>query len=260
MAFSPDGQRLATGGWGQKALRLWQVPSLREELSLASGRAEWVDVMAFSADGKFLAGGTRHTAMIWDIATGQVYRELLWYTGRCTGLTFDHEGYLAANFRNGPVSIWDLQDRALRFQSPSELRDISCISFCNGPEHCGLLAFSQGSKVFLTRWQPAPDQGERSWKEPAGHPVLAAAFRPDGQCLATSSRGGSIILWDPETGQQMQQLPGESSAITGVAWIAGEFGLGQRARPSSPMGAGNRAGREHLESGPRARGTVLCGP
>jgi WD40 repeat protein len=54
VAFSPDGKRLAIGGDGNEAIKLWHVASLQELLTL-EGQGSTFNAAAFSPDGNVLA-------------------------------------------------------------------------------------------------------------------------------------------------------------------------------------------------------------
>jgi WD40 repeat protein len=67
VTFSPDGQRLASGGQ-DKAVRLWNMKSGKESQTLL-GHNGPVRSVAFSADGKKVASGSDDfTTLIWKVA------------------------------------------------------------------------------------------------------------------------------------------------------------------------------------------------
>ncbi|NUQ64799.1 MAG: protein kinase [Pirellulales bacterium] len=69
--------------------------------------------------------------------------------------------------------------------------------------------------------QPAAIPGVRSWTvETIGHrhAVRAAAYRPDGQVLATAGDDGAVRLWAPDTGKLLQLLAGHDRPVNGLAW------------------------------------------
>jgi WD40 repeat protein len=66
LAFSPDGQRLATGHYSG-SITLWDVPGLTP-IQRYTGHAKGIPGIAFSADGKFLATtGTDGKLAIWPV-------------------------------------------------------------------------------------------------------------------------------------------------------------------------------------------------
>jgi uncharacterized protein YjbI with pentapeptide repeats len=48
--------------------------------------------------------------------------------------------------------------------------------------------------------------------------VRSCAWSPDGTRLATTSDDGTARIWDPSTGEQLQQLTGHTSGVTSCAW------------------------------------------
>jgi len=65
LAFSPDGQQLATGNW-DKSIRIWQVGEWNE-LGIFIRHTSTVMTIAYSPDSKYIASGSKdNTIKIWD--------------------------------------------------------------------------------------------------------------------------------------------------------------------------------------------------
>jgi hypothetical protein len=48
--------------------------------------------------------------------------------------------------------------------------------------------------------------------------VMAAAFSPNGEWLATADRNGGISIWDADNGLEIHTLAGHKSAVTALSW------------------------------------------
>ncbi|MBI2949745.1 MAG: PD40 domain-containing protein [Verrucomicrobia bacterium] len=70
VAFSPDGKRLLTSSAGKETIKLWDVESRQELLTLES-HGSWFHPSAFSPDGNVL--GSRSASLIPTFAPGVVH-------------------------------------------------------------------------------------------------------------------------------------------------------------------------------------------
>ena len=69
LAFSPDGQRLASAG-EDGTIRVWDV-NARQKLLTLNGHTSWVKSVVFSPDGQCLASASHdHTVKIWGADSG----------------------------------------------------------------------------------------------------------------------------------------------------------------------------------------------
>ncbi len=105
--FAPDSSAVAvTARGGAPALIDSPVGLEVRRLDAPESAAE---TMAFSRDGRWLAGGGRDgSIVVWDVASGRMERVVREHEARVTALAFAPEGHvLASSSSDGTVRLWD---------------------------------------------------------------------------------------------------------------------------------------------------------
>ncbi|MCI0463450.1 MAG: WD40 repeat domain-containing protein [Gemmataceae bacterium] len=172
LAFSPDGNLLSRAGYEGVRLRYLETGKERQ---LQADKKEYCHSLHFAPDGRTLLGGRYRTSdggmqqlILWNVADGKELRR----------------------FQPSKVHPADYCTRA-DFSADGKL---VAAGTDNGT--------GSAKEVFV--WDAATGKELRRFRHPTS--VFVVALAPDGRTLAVAGRGGVIILWNLETGQEAGRL------------------------------------------------------
>src|SRR5204863_1384438 len=108
LAFSPDGNTLASGGY--REVKLWKRPRDVQKFNFPSIARQAVLAVAVSPDGKWLAtGGDDGSIRFWNPATGKSVRKLSGHKRAVNGLNFSTDSSrLVYGSADKTIRVWDV--------------------------------------------------------------------------------------------------------------------------------------------------------
>ena len=213
VAFSPDGERLASGS-RDETIKLWDTTSAQLLISF-KGHSGWVTNVVFSPDGERLASGSGDgTIKLWDTTTAQLLASLEGHSGWVTSVAFSPDGErLASGSRDETIKLWDTTSAQLLISFKGHSGWVTSVAFSPDGERLASGSRDETIKVWNTTTAQllASLDGHSGW-------VTSVVFSPDGERLASGSDGNTIKLWNTTTAQLLASLDGHSDQVRSVAF------------------------------------------
>ncbi|MBL9137546.1 MAG: protein kinase [Verrucomicrobiales bacterium] len=212
LAFSPDGELLATASWDETAV-LWDwrrgravIPPMRHP--------EWLRAVAFRpGHAQVATAADDGVVRLWNARTGRLDLEIPGHHARTTRLAFDPAGRWLASASN---------DRTARVRDAGSGMD-QTPPLMHGNDVV-VLGFHPSRPLLFTA---SRDRMIRFWELPSGNaasppllhggPVFEAALRPDGERLASTSADGMLRVWSipaPDSGRGLSFMEGLGRAVS----------------------------------------------
>ncbi len=218
LALSPDGTLLALGNYEDSRVWVWKLAQDDGVRNMETHpAAQRIHGLAFSPDSKLLVGGEFAGPDVpylhaWDVQTGRLLPP---FPAKSWLPTFHPAGTLLASpssLANRQIVLWDVASRTpLRTCGSGELRTHS-------------LAFSPSGSTLVTCGEDCiahwwnTKTGQEIYRVEARFSVRpGAALTADTCVLATSTRDGSLRLWETSTGKQLAMFGIPSLQDEGIA-------------------------------------------
>ena len=172
LAWSPDGSQLAVSGW-KRGSGVMLYNRKAELLHTLEPREAVAEALAFSPDGKWLAGGDHEAVRIWDVAKRTLQHTSFGHTAKISSVAFrqDSQQLASASWDNS-VRIWNVATGKEISVLRGHAQHVNTVLYqADG----GLL--TAASDRTLRRWDPSYFQ--RTYR------AHAAQFRfaPDGESI-----------------------------------------------------------------------------
>lgn len=216
VAFSPDGQRLATCDT-KGCIHIWDAQT-GTQLIRCQGHQLWTWAVAFSPDGQYLASVSDDSRVkLWEVETGQCLQTYEGHTNSVNAVAFSPNGQIIASCgQDATICLWQVVPKMLNSEIQKLVADskrIWAIAF--SPD--GQTLASGGEDCCIRLWNLATGNCYAIWQ---AHDrwVRSLAFSPDGRHLASGSYDHTIKLWDTQTQNCIRTLCGHRQPVTAIAY------------------------------------------
>jgi WD40 repeat protein len=221
VAFSPDGRMVLTGN-AEGEVTVWDAHS-GKRVRTVTQPAGVIRAVAWPPDGRLLAAaGSGKEVRLCEAETGREAGTLKGHTAVIQAIAFSPDGKtLASGSSDKTMRLWDIGKRA-------EVRALSLPDPPAGakpsrgfPGLVFAVTFSPDSKTVaagggdgagaageLVLWNAGTGKEQRRLLGDDGQQVWAVAFTPNGKRLAAGFTGGSIRLFDVQTGKVVREFAG----------------------------------------------------
>ncbi|MBW4522328.1 MAG: NACHT domain-containing protein [Scytolyngbya sp. HA4215-MV1] len=213
VAFSPDGQLLATGD-SNGNIHVWQVAD-GQSLITYRGHTDWVRSLAFSPDGTMFASGSDdQTIRLWDSSTHQCLHVLQGHANSVWSVTFSPDGAtLASGSADQTIRLWDVKGHQCLHILQGHTDQVWSVAF--SPD--GVMLASGSNDETICLWDVSTHQCLQILQGHANS-VRSVAFSPDGVMLASGSADHTIRLWHVSAHQCFRILQGHANWLRSVAF------------------------------------------
>jgi WD40 repeat protein len=203
LAFSPDGNTLASGAAGGKVL-MWNVQNGQQTALLQTG-GMGVGSIAFSENNKLAAGMRHGLVTVWDTSRPGEKVELPEAGGVIgASVALSRDGTTLAYAINDRITLWDMT----KGSALARLENLSTSRAIVFDPTDKILA-SANSDGSITLWNVAKHdriavlRGHQKEKE-----VMVVSFSPDGKKLASAGRDGAVIIWNVVEKKEVNRFGG----------------------------------------------------
>ncbi|MBA2749301.1 MAG: WD40 repeat domain-containing protein [Tatlockia sp.] len=190
VAFSPNGQHFATGGFDQD-IKIWEV-STGQCIFTLKGHTNSVWSLAFSLNGQFLASSSFDSSIkLWDVSTGRCVQTLQGHDGAVTAIAYCSDGQkLISGGFDSVIRVWDVDTG-------------QCLHVLK--EHTGII------------WALISKSGRKFSQQ------VQVSSRAEQQIFFSASFDETIKSWDITTGECLNTLrvprPYEGMNIAGITGL-----------------------------------------
>jgi WD40 repeat protein len=218
-SLSPDGNLVALRDL--PGVRLGEVGSGKQVRAFGTGRFAYV---RFSPDGNIVAAlgcedinsDRIDQVQLWDVTTGKQVRS--WRLdiplSPSSSAAYAACGKLLVAAReDGMIGFWDVTMGKQVRQVPVAVRRLAVSP--DGMVLAGLSKETGRPENNLYLWDVASGKELRQWTlpvkkndVPGSRLLMILAFAPDGKALFTASWDGTVIAWDPATGEELRRFAG----------------------------------------------------
>ena len=202
LAFSQDGETIASGHQENGNIQLWDTGSGREGSVFKAKAYNGVQALAFSPDSKTIASAhDDNTVRLWDTATRTERVTLGRHTEKINALAFSPDSTtLASGGADNTILLWDVHKGAQLAILKGHKHSISTLVFSLTEKNM----LASGSSDGTIRFWDTGTQKETSIFA-IGHTasIKTVAFSADSSMLVSAANNGQVQIWDVKTGQQL---------------------------------------------------------
>jgi len=221
LALSPDGRRIALGGWDPKIVVV--DAETGETQARLSGHTDGVREVQWSPSGDaVISAGWDDVVRVWDVASESQTLALRGHESNVEALAVAPDGrHIVSGADDRKLRVWDLERGQDHRVLPGQGAKVHALAFSpdgtrivtgGGPHHED--AAEAGS---LRVWDVASGQTLRAVPD-LEQGIMAVAIDPRGQLVAAGGRSGRIRVEVLESGTKPRVLPGHDGIVTAVAW------------------------------------------
>jgi serine/threonine protein kinase/WD40 repeat protein len=222
LTYSPNGALIATANNRDQArlseyryyAAIWRVEGAALERYLL-GPQQWVNDVAFSPDGRFLAAASDEDRIfLWQVSDGTLVREIEASLGGVSSLDFSPSNLLlAAGGWGTNVGLFQVSDGHMLRTLEGHEDSVKDVDF--SPDGTLLASASDDSMVRL--WQVSDGRLLHTLRaHTAG--VRKVVFSPDGSWLASASDDHSIRVWEVRDGTLARSLEADVEPILDITF------------------------------------------